>query len=29
VLRQIPNVGNDSDFDRVQDDTAKPVFDWY
>ena len=27
VLRQIPNVGNDSDFDRVQDDTAKPVFD--
>ncbi len=28
VLRQIPNVGNDSDFDRVQDDTAKPVFDY-
>ncbi len=26
VLCQIPNVGNDSDFDRIQDDTAKPVF---
>jgi hypothetical protein len=29
VLCQIPNVGNDSDFDRIQDDTAKPVFNWY
>lgn len=27
VLRQIPNVGNDSDFERVQDDTASQVFD--
>lgn len=27
VLRQIPNVGNDSDFKRVQDDTASQVFD--
>jgi plasmid stability protein len=27
VLSQIPNVGNDSDFERVQDDTASPVFD--
>lgn len=26
VLRQIPNVGNDSDFDRVQDDTTSQVF---
>ncbi len=27
ILRQIPNVGNDSDFERLQDDTARPVFD--
>ena len=27
VLRQIPKVGSDSDFERVQDDTASPVFD--
>jgi plasmid stability protein len=27
VLMQIPNVGNDSDFDRVQNDTVGNVFD--
>jgi plasmid stability protein len=27
VLRQIPNVGNDSDFERVQNDTASQIFD--
>jgi plasmid stability protein len=27
VLRQIPNVGNDADFERVQDDTASQIFD--
>jgi plasmid stability protein len=27
VLRQIPNVGNDSDFERMQDDTTGAVFD--
>jgi plasmid stability protein len=27
VLSQIPNVGNDSDYERVQDDTASQVFD--
>lgn len=27
VLRQIPNVGNDSDFERVQDDLTSQVFD--
>ncbi len=26
VLRLIPNVGNDSDFERVQDDTTHDVF---
>ncbi len=26
VLGLIPNVGNDSDFERVQDDTAHDVF---
>jgi plasmid stability protein len=26
ILRQIPNVGNDSDFERVQDDRASQVF---
>jgi antitoxin FitA len=26
VLRQIPNVGYDSDSERVQDDPASPVF---
>ena len=26
VLGSIPNVGNDSDFERVQDDTARDVF---
>ncbi|MEA5420995.1 hypothetical protein VB712_17350 [Spirulina sp. CCNP1310] len=26
VLALIPNVGNDSDFERVQDDTAHDVF---
>jgi len=26
VLRSIPNVGNDSDFERVQDDKADDVF---
>jgi antitoxin FitA len=27
VLSQIPNVGNESDFERVQDDTVSHVFD--
>jgi plasmid stability protein len=27
VLSQIPNVGKDSDFERVQDDPASPVLD--
>ena len=27
VLSLIPNVGNDSDFERVQDDRASNVFD--
>jgi antitoxin FitA len=27
VLSLIPNVGDDSDFERVQDDTARKVFD--
>jgi antitoxin FitA len=27
VLKQIPDVGNDSDFDRVQDDSFRNVFD--
>ncbi len=27
VLSQIPNVGSDSDFQRVQDDAASQVFD--
>jgi len=27
VLRQIPKVGNEADFERVQDDTAANVFD--
>jgi antitoxin FitA len=27
VLMQIPDVGNDSDFDRVQDDSVRNVFD--
>lgn len=27
VLRLIPNVGNDSDFERLQDDRAGNVFD--
>jgi antitoxin FitA len=27
VLKQIPDVGNDSDFDRVQDDSVSDVFD--
>jgi antitoxin FitA len=27
VLMQIPDLGNDSDFDRVQDDCVKNVFD--
>jgi plasmid stability protein len=27
VLTLIPNVGNDSDFERAQDDTASNVFD--
>jgi antitoxin FitA len=27
VLSLIPNVGDDSDFERVQDDTANNVFD--
>lgn len=26
VLSQIPDVGDDSDFERVQDDTARQVF---
>ncbi len=26
VLSQIPNVGNDSDFERVQDDRASQIF---
>jgi antitoxin FitA len=26
VLSQIPTVGNDSDFERVQDDPAHPIF---
>jgi plasmid stability protein len=27
VLMQIPDVGNDSDFDRVEDDSVSDVFD--
>lgn len=27
VLSLIPNVGNDSDFERVQNDTASNIFD--
>jgi antitoxin FitA len=27
VLSQIPNVGDDADFERVQDDSASNVFD--
>jgi antitoxin FitA len=27
LLSQIPNVGNDADFERVQDDRASNVFD--
>lgn len=27
VLKQIPDVGNDSDFERVQDDSFRNVFD--
>jgi antitoxin FitA len=27
VLSHIPNVGNDSDFERSQDDTARQIFD--
>jgi antitoxin FitA len=27
VLRLIPNVGNDLDFERVQDDSVRHVFD--
>ncbi len=27
VLMQIPNVGNNSDFERVQDDSTRDVFD--
>ncbi|MBE9242582.1 FitA-like ribbon-helix-helix domain-containing protein [Synechocystis salina] len=27
VLRQIPNVGNDSDFERIQNDRASQIFD--
>lgn len=27
VLSQIPNVGNDADFERIQDDRASNVFD--
>jgi antitoxin FitA len=27
VLMQIPNVGKDADFERVQDDSSKDVFD--
>jgi antitoxin FitA len=27
VLSQIPNVGNDSDFERSQDDTTRQIFD--
>jgi plasmid stability protein len=27
VLRQIPDVGNDSDFERIQDDRASQIFD--
>jgi plasmid stability protein len=27
VLKQIPDVGNDSDFDRLQDDSVTDVFD--
>jgi antitoxin FitA len=27
VLSQIPNVGEDSDFERSQDDTTRQVFD--
>ncbi|MEY2831265.1 MAG: hypothetical protein RLZZ574_523 [Cyanobacteriota bacterium] len=27
VLKQIPDVGNDSNFDRVQDDSVTDVFD--
>ena len=26
VSSQIPNIGNDSDFERVQDDTASQIF---
>ena len=29
ILYQIPNVGDDSDFERIEDDTTRPVFDWY
>ncbi len=28
VLSQIPNVGIDSDFERVDNDATNPVFDW-
>ncbi|MEA5552108.1 hypothetical protein VB713_14260 [Anabaena cylindrica UHCC 0172] len=27
VLCHIPNVGNDSDYERVQDDTIRQIFD--
>ncbi|MBD2652852.1 DNA-binding protein [Synechocystis sp. FACHB-383] len=27
VLRQIPDVGNDSDFERIQDDRTSQIFD--
>lgn len=27
VLKQIPDVGNDSDFERIQDDSFRNVFD--
>jgi antitoxin FitA len=27
VLSHIPNVGNDSDFERSQDDTTRQIFD--
>jgi antitoxin FitA len=27
ILSQIPNVGNDSDFERSQDDTTRQIFD--
>jgi antitoxin FitA len=27
LLSQIPNVGNDADFERIQDDSASNVFD--